>query len=630
MRWSYLIPRLIIVGLIWAFFAFGFDPALRYGATQTLQSVTGAKADIRQLTTGFFPPRMSIDGVALASARKPGTNLVQFDRMNLRLAGQPLLRRCYVVDEAVVTGVRFNTSRNDSGQLEYQEEHSGGPLIPPWLAEKLKNAGDEWLEEFTQQAKGQLDPNLLESYRVGNEVYVKWDNRFKDINARVRTTKAEVESLKQQIELAKSGDTVQQIERYLQIAQRADLLSRQSRSMISEFNRTIGPEIKQDFARLDQAQKNDRANVAHTISLLKPDPRRITESLIGEQMYLQLQHMLTWVETLRAYQGQFATPEPERHRGRDFAFEILNPTPGMLCKKMLIDGELMLGDVPTPFQAVLTDVTSDPKLHGRPAMLQVSTAGETPVEVVVRHDATTDIAQTHLAAEFTDRSKQQLSAGRAGGDQLLASISDMHWKARLTVVQNQISGQVDVASRFGDAELKTTSTAAATLAGLTERTLGGISTVNATLTLNGPVARPDISVTSDLGPQIVSGFQASFQAFVPEMQAQLGAVVEKFVAQKKQDLIAELGGRHSELLADNEKLLATLGEAQKIATDLRSGKVDPNRVFRMASDTGVLKGKNKDKVDRYLGRQNDVLKGLRNPEKTIQDALPGLSRKLFR
>ncbi len=46
MRWTYVIPRLVIVALIWAFMAFGFDPLLRYSAIQSLQAVTGAKVDI--------------------------------------------------------------------------------------------------------------------------------------------------------------------------------------------------------------------------------------------------------------------------------------------------------------------------------------------------------------------------------------------------------------------------------------------------------------------------------------------------------------------------------------------------------------------------------------------------------
>lgn len=632
MRWGYLIPRLIIVGIIWAFMVFGFDPLLHYSATETLQSVTGAKADIEELSTGFFPPRAGVRRVALASASKPGTNLLEFDEMKLSLAGAPLLRRSYVVDEAKVTGVRFGTSRSDNGQLERKpEDESEGPTIPPWLSEKVKNMGDEWLENFTEQAKAQIDPNRLETYRVGNEVYAKWDTRFKEINIQIKTTQAQLKSLEQQVKDAKSGETLDQIQKYIQVAAQADLMIRESRDLANQFKTSVPVEVRNDFARLDQAQKNDRENVANTIRMLKPDSRRISESLIGEEMYLQLQQMLTWVEFLRGSLDQVkGPPEPERSRGRDFEFPILNPTPKMLCRKMLIDGELMLSHVPTPFRAVLTDVTSDPKLHGRPALLQVSTAGEMPVQVMIRHDATQAVATTDLAADYTDQKEQKLSAGKADGDRLVASLKNMHWKARLSLVEDQITGQIDVSSEFGNSQFQTKSPYATALAGVTQDTLASISTVNATITLNGSVLRPKVTMTSDLGEKIAAGFETAFAANLPQMKEQAMALISTYAQEQKQTLAAKLGKPYQEITADYAKLVASLDEVRAIAQNLRSGQVDPNAIFQQVSQTGLLKEKDQQKADKYMGTANKVLDGLKDPNTAILNSLPGLQRKLFR
>ena len=630
MRWSYIIPRLVILGLIWAFMAFGFDPALRYTATQTVQAITGAKADIGVFQTGFFPPRLTVQSVALASHSKPGTNLVEFDTMQLSIAGAPLLRKSYVVEEALVTGVRFGTSRSDNGQLE-QAPESDGPTIPPWVTDKLKNIGDEWLDEFTDQVKAQLDPNLLESYRVGNELYAKWDVRFNDMSDKVKTSKAQLELLKQQMEDAKNGDTLQKIEKYLALAQRADLMMRESRALLDQFKNTVPLEVKDDFARLDQAQKNDRVMVGNTIQALKPDSRKITESLIGEEMYLQLQQMLTWLETLRSYQDDLKQPPPpERSRGRDFEYEILNPTPRVLCRKMLMNGELMLGKTPTPFEASLTDVTSDPKLLGRPAMMNVVTSGSSPIQVVVQHDATQDIATTRLAADFTDNSVQHLSAGKAEKHRLTANISNMRWKARVTVVQDTIQGEVSVVSDFGSPEFQTTKKSVELLAGLTEQTLSGIHTVHATMTMSGPIRHPEVRMTSDLGDQFSAGFQTAFQSFVPQMKGELLAMLDGYVEKQKQQFSAKLGGRYTELLADNQKILDGLTQARQIAMDLRSGHVDPNAIFKQVSSTGILSEKEQQKANKILGTSNRVVEGLKDPNKAIIDALPGLQKKLFK
>ncbi len=37
MRWKYLIPRVVIVGLVWSFFVWAFDPILRWTLAGTAQ-----------------------------------------------------------------------------------------------------------------------------------------------------------------------------------------------------------------------------------------------------------------------------------------------------------------------------------------------------------------------------------------------------------------------------------------------------------------------------------------------------------------------------------------------------------------------------------------------------------------
>lgn len=632
MRWGYLIPRIIIISMVWAFFAFGFDPLLRSGATSGLQTITGARVDIDKITTGFFPPRFNVDHVALASASKPGSNILEFESASFHLAGQPLLHRNYVIDEATVTGVRFQTSRNDNGQLEIDEDaESSGPVVPEWLQDKMKNLGDEWLENFTDQAKAQLDPNRLQTYQVGNQLYVKWDRRFDEVNVAIKTTKERAELLQQQIKQAKEAETVQQIQMYLQIAQNADILLKDSQAFVTTLKTNLPTEIRQDFAKLDQAQQNDRQMVASTIQSLKPDSRRITESLIGEEMYLQLQHLLSWVDTIKGYQDQLkAPPEPERSRGRYFEFPILNPTPKMLCRKMLLDGELMLSDIPTPFRAVLSDVTSDPKLHGQPALLQVQTAGERPVQLVIRHDATSDIAITDLSADFVDESEHVLTAGKADAERLTASLNNLHWKANVTLTEGQIDGRVILQSKFGKSNFQTSRPYATALASVAEQTLQSIHTVNALIDLKGSVRKPEVSMTSDLGTQVADGFQAAFQAQLPAMKQQALQLVATYAADQKKELTSKLGGRYSALLADHEQLMTSVNSVRTIVADLRKGQVNPNTIFRTVSDSGALKQKDQEKADKYFGEANKVMEGLKNPNQAFQQALPGWREKLLK
>src|SRR3712207_5404485 len=97
MRWKYLLPRLVVMALLWAFFVYGFDPLLRRAIISTGQRVVGAKVDIGAVETTFFPPSLRLHEVAVASRSEPGTNLVAFDTFRLQLAGEPLLHGAVVV-----------------------------------------------------------------------------------------------------------------------------------------------------------------------------------------------------------------------------------------------------------------------------------------------------------------------------------------------------------------------------------------------------------------------------------------------------------------------------------------------------------------------------------------------------
>ena len=368
MRWTYIIPRLTIMSLLWGFLAWGVDPLLRYSTVQSLQSITGAKVDVAALKTTYFPPSFKVQGMALASAGRPGKNMVQFDELHVRLEPHSLSRRRFVIEDGHIEGLRFDTRRSDDGQLEITTAPEVEDTEPSWVTDQLTELGDEWLSSLEEQIKSQLDPNNLETYRVGTAVYDKWDVQFEELVLRAKALEPRARALKLNLDNAKKGDALQQIEQYLAIAQEAELLLRDAQ-MFREDLKEIIPEVRSDFQSLNDARLRDQEKVKRTVALLKPDPRRISEALLGETMYLRLQEILTWVETIRDYQhGLHAQIRPPRHAGRDFDFRAANPSPDFLLKNLRMTGTISVNRESVPFKALLTDVTEDPILLGRPCV----------------------------------------------------------------------------------------------------------------------------------------------------------------------------------------------------------------------------------------------------------------------
>src|SRR5262245_38141297 len=111
MRWGYIIPRAVLLAGIWVFFAFAFDPLLKRELISIGEDAAAAKVDVAGVRTTLFPPRLAVERLRIANHKQPGTNLVEFDALTLNVAGGPLLKKLYIVNEGTLSGLRWGTPR---------------------------------------------------------------------------------------------------------------------------------------------------------------------------------------------------------------------------------------------------------------------------------------------------------------------------------------------------------------------------------------------------------------------------------------------------------------------------------------------------------------------------------------
>jgi len=607
-RWSWLIPRLIIVALIWSVFAFGLDPWLRYTAVESTQAITGAKADIGAVTTGLFPPTFNLGKVALASVSSPGTNLIEFDKMQFRLQGQSLLQKTFVVEEAELTGVRFGTIRNDDGQLEILSDPDPDPDPPTWLEEKLQNIGDEWLDQLAVDVREQLDPNTLKTWRTGQALSIKWEQKIETLQHESNSIKPKVDRLQQQLDAAKTMRSVQQVQEYLQLAGEGEQLLRQTNQIQQRIQRLV-PEVQQDFLRLDQARRHDQEQVVQKIRQLKPNPSRITESLVGPQMYRQLNEVLAWMEFSSNYQKKLRKQtRVVRYRGEDVQFQLRNATPRFLCRRMKLSGELFLDRQLMPFHALLTGVSSDPVLLDQPMVFHLSTAGDKPLQLAIRHDATTDVPRTHVIAKFHQSQPQSLRAGKSAGAVLTARLADLKWSARLLLMGSNINGQIQLDSNLNRVEF-TSATISPIMQNAITDVLQNSKTVDATIQITGNVQTPTVEIKSSLGERIATGLQPVFTNQAQQAKTLLSAKVAELAKEQKQRLSIKLNDRYQRLVADHKARLQQINGARQLLVSLQSGQASATTLFRQVSGNGILSSNKENQIHRQVEQSQKLLQG---------------------
>ena len=619
MRWTYIIPRLILVTMLWAFVAFGVDPLLRSSSVLALQAVTGAKADIGSLRTQFFPPSVTLDRVALASAGRPGKNLLEFDRLHFRLGADSLAHRRFVVEEGRIDGLSFDTRRTDDGQLEKTAEPV--PEEPSWMTEQLTELGSDWLSNLTDQFRSQLDPNVLETYREGTQIYNKWDIHFQDLTTRAKAMKPRVEGLKTQFENAREGDTLQQIEQFIQVAEQAEAVVLEVQQFREDL-KSIVPDVRQDFATLNEARVHDQEKVRHALLLLKPDARRISQALLGKTMYLQIQQVLTWVQAARQYQSDLHKQvRPARSSGREFGFAAKTPAPDFLLKTLALSGQISVNEELIPFKAMLSDVTEDPKLLGRPCVLRLKADGSRPLQLRVTYDATGEIPWSELLADYRDTNAVPLRAGKADKASLHATLNDLNWTSRLSLIEDQIEGQIDLSSQIGNLVFQASNDVRPEIIDAANDAFSAVKTLNASVTLSGSLLRPEIDLQSDLGEQVAQGVQLAFTHQLDRAKERLLSEVNSYAGDQIQKLKGRFSEDYEKLMADNSDLLEQVNEVRTIVASLQSGQVDPSTVFRNVTNSKLIKDKDKEKIYKALGEMDGVLHLGKLPGR-LEDQLP--------
>ena len=624
MRWTYLLSRILIVALVWGFIAFGVDPLLRYSSVQTLQSVTGAKADVGEVITTFFPPSVTVRGLGLASARRPGWNLVEFDEMHVKLEAASLSQRRFVVEEGRLDGLRFDTRRIDDGQLEEVPEPIDDE--PSWMTEKLTELGTEWLTNLTEQVKAQLDPDTLETYRTGTEMYEKWDVRFVDMASRAKAMKPRVDRLVDQFKRAKEGDTLQQIEQYLQVSQRAEQIIIEVQGFRDEL-KDIVPEVRDDFQTLNAARERDQEKVKHTISLLKPDPRRISQALLGKTMYSQIQQALTWVETIRRYQEDLKEQvQPPRSAGRDFEFIVRNPGPDFLLKKLSLTGLISVNAESVPFEAMLTDVTEDPKLLGRPCVMTLAADGSRPLQLRVTYDATGDVPISEMLASYRDHNPQTLITGKREKACVAATLNDLSWTTQLTLMDDQIDGHIQLQSEIGNLSFEGADNIRPEIVEAANESFAAVRILNASVQLGGTLRDPVIDLQSDVGQQISEGVQQAFVHQLDNAKLRLISEVNNYANVQIEKLKGRFAGEYEKLKEDNKELLEQISEVQTIVASLQSGKIDRATIVRQVANSKLIHQKDQQKILNVMNEIDNTLQGRSLPaglQEKISQLPPG-------
>lgn len=572
-RWSYILTRGIVVASVWAFFAFAFDPILRYSAITAGQQTVQAKVEIATLETSFFPPRISITNVAAANRNKPGTNILEFESMNGDIDGQALMHGSYVLDKAVVNGLTWNTPRDDDGLLPDSpppDESEG-----PGFSDQLEKYGKEWANDIFDRAKQEYDPRNLESVRLAQKLEVEWKTDFDGLEARIKNVDAAGRQLKQLVDQSKRMNPIERVEAYRKIANDGSRLLREV-SDIRDDLKVLPKKAEGDLGDLDEARKRDQAEIKRKVEELVVDGDKLSEFLLGPTVHQRIKKTLAWLDWGSKQASKFSdTPKPERQRGDDVFFPLDNPLPDYLARLVEVTGQGEIGGDQMAVQGTITDVSSDPQLYGKPTVIRMNGRGEADVQMKAELDRTQDVPTNILDVAYV--LDQPTTSQLGDDDSLIVEVraGSTRWNVHIETIGDQLSGTVAMlqAPVLLIPEVKADDE---TLGRLIAASMKNIDRIDATVELSGTIKKPKLKLKTNLGETISNGVKEGFGREISAQKEALIAKLDTQINEKQNGLVGMFRGKYGDIF---EQLNLRQSVIQDMLPKVAGRQLDPTKLF---------------------------------------------------
>lgn len=510
-RWSYLLPRLVLLAAIAALVGIWLDPLLRWTLIALGESVSRAKVDVGQLTTHLASTEMSLRDVQVADARNPDRNLFEAEEIALGFETNCLLKRKFVVREGRITGLRFNTQRSTPGTLPRRNLLD---LLPDGLADRLDpgrlvDFGQEWLGRFVVLLKRNVAEEVeqLQSVRLARELSVRWPAELARMEARANELKARADRLRQ---LAQSGsnDPVQNLQNAEKILTEVDALMKDVASFRSEVDRLKDQAIR-DQQSIVAARDQDIRDIRERFRLDDLESGGLSEYLLGHELNERVETAVRWVRWAREQMAsEPEAPGPARARGVNVALAGLPPEPDFLIRSLTLEGEGQTGGKRFEFLGTAQGLTSQPAVYGQPAVFHIEVRGPVAMQIEAIVDRSQKVARDYLTVQCPALGQPKRLLGKPEQVAVAVSPGTARLSLQLEMVGKELSGRLSF--RQEPIELKPELASAyggQALAARLEDALREIHSLDVTAELSGTLDRPAWKLRSTLGDQLASAFQ---------------------------------------------------------------------------------------------------------------------------
>lgn len=576
-RYEAIIPVLVLSAITYVYFAYYFDHHMKKLIEYVGTQANGAEVNVDSVRTSFIKASFDLDRLQVTDPERPTHNSLEIGNMHFQYLWDALLRMKFVVEDASINDIKLLSKRSSPGKVLPPKPASPSKMeaLQAQVIAQVKNKyganvlgdaiklleGGDYKEQI-QEIRGTLKSESRVQAMIADVNTKKefWDGKVKELSdtsklKEIETTIAEVRGEKNLMNQAKG------------VSKLNDLLKEVNKQYkeIEKSSKTLQAEVK----AVTNYPKELQALVNEDIAALK-DRFKVPKIDFKEMaMHLFAGEFAEYIAKARKYQALAKQYIPEkkkeedvvvprkRSEGKNYQFPITTGYPLFWLKRAAISSKGTADSYSGQVSGELTNVTTSPKQIGKPIVLDMR--GDFPgvqvmgVKAVLTADFTREIGKQSALIQvnsfavpeklFVNDNKTRFGFKNATGSSTIsASLQEenvkMNWTSALTKPNFLVESESKIAKE------------------MLSNILNNIPVININGAASGKFSDLNMSISSNLGDELSTGFSRELSAKVTEAQAKLQSLVDEKINQPKEQLMAAING--------NNKNLASLGNLQDL------------------------------------------------------------------
>jgi uncharacterized protein (TIGR03545 family) len=462
--------------------------------------------------------RVRLRDLRIADPRRPMKNLVQAEEVSLDFEANALLRQRFIVQEGKISGLRIDTERTTSGELDSSGQSdwrlSGG---------NLPELSFEWLDQLAGVLRGQLEEEIgqLESVQLVNELIDRWPAEYQRLEARIDLLKTRIDRVRRTFE-TRIGDPLQAVDAYRKAAVELDAIHQELLALGTQVD-GLPREALQDRDAVVAAGRRDALYVRQRVETFNVDAESLSQYLLERELRERITTLAGWIGWARQNLAESDDSiEPARGRGLDVVFDGARSYPDFLVRRLAVDGEAAIGPQSFRFLGIVSGLTHQPKVYGEPAVVQVELSGPATVRMEVVVDRSGETPHDRFVINCPSLEMPERRVGREDRFAITVSPGSMHVWMSVDLAGDRLSGQFLL--KQDGVELRpqvAASSGAAPFAADLEAVLGNVQSLEIAADLKGTLGDPGWRFQSNLGPQLAEGLNLAVRRQLENRRDQL-------------------------------------------------------------------------------------------------------------